>query len=145
MVTRWRHGAPALHSLEAACSRFDFQAEELANRAAALRRAGLIAGGEVQCDIRSIVDFFEQYITQWNPNKTEAGEEKASHVAEQVNETQEHTAAMSVEDLLDMLRSENPHARVAYYERAVRTEHLHDFHYPDLLGPLTHPSHVPSY
>ena len=34
-----------------------------------------------------------------------------------------------------MLRAESPHARYEYYERAVRTEHLHDFHYPDPTGP----------
>ena len=52
---------------------------------------------------------------------------------------------MSVEDMLDLLRSENPHARFAYYERAVRTEHLHDFHYPDPLGLRTQHSRAPSY
>eukprot|EP00973_Karenia_brevis_P085943 11919125-Karenia_brevis.AAC.1 len=37
--------------------------------------------------------------------------------------------------MLDLSRSENPHARFASYERAVRTGHLHDCHYPDPLGP----------
>ena len=37
--------------------------------------------------------------------------------------------------MIDLLRGDNPHERFAYYERAVRTEHLHDFHYPDPVGP----------
>ena len=37
--------------------------------------------------------------------------------------------------MLDLLRGENPHNRFAYYERTVRTEHIHNFHAPDPLGP----------
>ena len=121
----WKQGAP----------RFDLQAEDLLDKAAKLRKAGLIAGGEVTCDIKYVVDFFADYITEWNPNKTPQGEDKTSHVAEKVNEALPHTASLSVEEMLDLLRGENPHERFAYYERAVRTEHLHDFHYPDPLGP----------
>jgi hypothetical protein len=115
--------------------RFDLQAETMLEQAKALRKAGLIAGGEVTCDIKYVVDFFADYITEWNPNKTPQGEDKESHVAEQVNEALPHTASLSVDEMLDLLRGENPHERFAYYERAVRTEHLHDFHYPDPIGP----------
>jgi hypothetical protein len=121
----WKRGAP----------RFDTHAEDLLEKAKALRKAGLVAGGEVTCDIKYVVDFFADYVTEWNPNKTPQGEEKTSHVAEQVNETLPHTASLSTQEMLELLRSENPHARYAYYERAVRTEHLHDFHYPDPTGP----------
>ena len=38
----WKAGAP----------RFDLQAETLLERARALRKAGLVAGGEVTCDIK---------------------------------------------------------------------------------------------
>ena len=121
----WKRGAP----------RFDMHAQDLQDKAAALRKAGLVAGGEVTCDIKYVVDFFADYITEWNPNKNAQGEDKTSHVAETVNETWPHTASLSTQHMLDMLRSEDPHARYAYYERAVRTEHLHDFHYPDPTGP----------
>jgi len=121
----WKRGAP----------RFDLHAQDLLDKAQALRKAGLVAGGEVTCDIKYLVDFFADYITEWNPNKTPQGEEKTSHVAEQVNESLPHTASLTTQEMLDLLRSENPHARYAYYERAVRTEHLHDFHYPDPIGP----------
>ena len=121
----WKRGAP----------RFDLQAEELLEKAAALRKSGLVAGGEVQCDVKYVVDFFAEYITEYNPNKTDQGEEKTSHVAERVNEAEPHTASLSTQEMLELLRCENPHARFAYYERVVRTEHQHDFHYPDPLGP----------
>ena len=121
----WKKGAP----------RFDLHADTLLERARALRKAGLVAGGEVTCDIKYVVDFFADYISEWNPNKTPQGEDKTSHVAEKVNEALPHTASLSNEEMLDLLRGENPHERFAYYERAVRTEHQHDFHYPDPLGP----------
>ncbi len=121
----WKTGAP----------RFDLHAEGLMSRVAALRKAGLVAGGEVTCDVKYVVDFFADYITEWNPNKNPDGEEKVSHVAERVNEAAPHTASLTTAEMLDLLRGDNPHERFAYYERAVRTEHLHDFHYPDPLGP----------
>ena len=121
----WKKGAP----------RFDMHAQDLLDKAAALRKAGLVAGGQVTCDIKYVVDFFADYITEWNPNKTAQGQEKKSHVAEDVNETLPHTASLSTQEMLDMLRSESPHARYEYYARAVRTEHLHNFHYPDPTGP----------
>ena len=81
----WKKGAP----------RFDLQADTLMERATALRKAGLVAGGEVTCDIKYVVDFFADYITEWNPNKTPQGENKRSHVAEQVNQALPHTASQS--------------------------------------------------
>ena len=110
-------------------------AQDLLDKAAALRKAGLVAGGEVTCDIKYVVDTFSDYITEWNPNKTPQGEEKTSHVTEEVNETLPHTASLSTQEMLDMLRSESRHERYEYYERAVRTEHLRKFHYQDPTGP----------
>ena len=121
----WKQGAP----------RFDTIAEDLLTKAKVLRKAGLVAGGEVTCDIKYVVDFFSEYITEWNPNKTPQAEQKTSHVAEQVNEALPHTASLSTQEMLDLLQSKNPHDRYEYYQRAVRTEHLHDFHYPDPVGP----------
>jgi hypothetical protein len=43
----WKAGAP----------RFDLHAEDLMTRAAALRKAGLVAGGEVTCDIKYVVEY----------------------------------------------------------------------------------------
>ena len=121
----WKRGAP----------RFDLHAEELSQKVAALRKAGLVAGGQMTCDIKYVVDFFAEYITEWNVNKDSEGKEETDHVAEQVNESLPHTASLTSQEMLDMLRSENPHARYEYYARAVRTEHLHDFHHPEPLGP----------
>ena len=72
---------------------------------------------------------------EWNPNKTHDGTERGCRVAERVNKDTEHTASLSTSAMLDMLGNENPNGRLAYYEKAVRTEHMHDFHYPDPLGP----------
>ena len=56
-------------------------------------------------------------------------------IAKRFNEDIGHTASLSTSAMLDMLGNENPNGRIAYYEKAVRTEHMHDFHYPDPLGP----------
>jgi len=121
----WRSGAP----------RFDIRAEKLEMQAGALRKAGLVAGGTAECRIDDVVDFFAEYISEWNPNKSKDGVEATSHVAERINEAHEHTATWSAEDMLWLLEEENAAERLEYYKRAVRTEHLHDFHYPDPLGP----------
>ena len=52
-----------------------------------------------------------------------------------MNETQDHTASVSVEHMLWLLQEENSEHCRRYYERAVLTDHMHDFHYPDLCGP----------
>ena len=102
----WKRGAP----------RSDLEAKDLQDRASALRKAGLVAGGEVTCDIKYAVDFFADYVTEWNPNKTPQGDEKVSHVAETVNEALPHPASLSNSEMLDLVRGEDPHARFAYYE-----------------------------
>ena len=62
-------------------------------------------------------------------------EETASHVAERANESVPHTASLSLADIRDLLCGENAHERFEYYSRVVRAEQLHDYHYPDALGP----------
>ena len=52
-----------------------------------------------------------------------------------MNEAVPHTASLSEREMLELLREENACALFDYYKRAVRTEHMHDFHYPDPLGP----------
>ena len=63
------------------------------------------------------------------------GSEPASLVAARVNEAQEdHTASLSVQEMPRLLKEEHKEERFEYYKRMVRTEHMHDFHYPDPRG-----------
>ena len=108
----WKPGAP----------RFDLRAQRLQERAQELRKAGLNAAGSVTCRIDDVVDFFAKYISEWNPNKNHEGKEEENHVAERVNEAQEHTASLSVEEMLRLLEDENSEQRREYSKRAVRKE-----------------------
>ena len=121
----WKSGAP----------RFDERADALKKQAAALRKHGSVSQGPVACQIGDVVDFFQKYITEWNLNKTNDGSDKKSHVAERVNEAIPHPAALSAKEMLDLLRDDNMEMRLDHYCRAVRFEQMHDFHYPDPLGP----------
>ena len=121
----WKAGAP----------RFDVRAEKLTEDRARLRKAGWVCGQEVTCKIDDLVDFFSEYINEWNPNKTEDGTEETSHVAERVNQALPQTASLSSQEMLRLLEPGSEQALVDYYKRAVRTEHLHDFHHPDPMGP----------
>jgi hypothetical protein len=220
----WKRGAP----------RFDIRAENLERNAQMLRKAGLVASGQVHCNISDIVDFFGRYISEWNPNKDEKGEDigvrlspedacstacdgatdtestpdtaacqetpatapelvppppppcevprskprkrtkglatcdgmdatdapatcptatgqRATSatglrggptIAERIAATaggvqaEVHTASVSMEEMLErILREDNKEERHQYYKRVVRTEHIHDFHYPDPYGP----------
>ena len=121
----WISGAP----------RFDERARALEACAAALRKAGWHSGPLVEIKIDDVVEFFPKYMTEWNVNKDAAGNDLQCHVAERVNQSLPHTASRSEQEMLDILRDDNKEAREEYYARAVRTEHLHDFHYPDPLGP----------
>ena len=58
----WKRGAP----------RFDLQAQELLDKAAALKKAGLVAGALVECDIKYVVDFFADYL-RVQPKQGRAG------------------------------------------------------------------------
>ena len=50
-------------------------------RAAALCKAGLVAAGQVICDMKYVVDFFADYITEWNPNQTSDGKDETSYTS----------------------------------------------------------------
>ena len=47
------------------------------------RTRGRGAGETVKID--DVMEFFARYVSEWNPNKDDAGEEKQDHVAEKVN------------------------------------------------------------
>ena len=192
----WRPGAP----------RFDLRAEQLERDAATLRKAGLAASDVTHCRIHDVIDFFAQYVSEFNPNKDNQGKEVVGHVAERVNKDDDHPAAVPIKQMLEILqpsRTQPPEkvllgvlsslhfpflpsslhrplhlalptssARVLpivlpvvltgclshwlpvlafpsvvhpflrrteerhnYYNHSVRMENLHDFHYPDPLGP----------
>jgi hypothetical protein len=71
----WKPGAP----------RFDLRAQRLQEHADTLRKAGLLAAGTARCQIEDVVDFFSEYISEWNPNKDETGKADADRIAERVN------------------------------------------------------------
>ena len=123
----WKSGAP----------RFDLRADQLVQEARRLRKAGLVAAAKVQTvNIDDVMEFFSRYVSEWNPNKDDAGKGKEEHVAERVNaQSVRHTAATSVEDMLRLLSEDRQGERLEHYMRMVRLEHLHDFHHPDPLGP----------
>jgi len=85
--------------------------------------------------VDDVITFFAKFITEWNENKTTENENKHDHRAADVNQAEPHPAALSTEALLDLLRQENATARYDYYCRAVRKEHIHDFHFPNTLEP----------
>ena len=122
----WKRGAP----------RFDLRAERLVENAKRLRKEGLVGAAKCQAvKIDDVLEFFEAYISEWNPNKSDAGEEVVDHVAEKVNRAREtHTAAASVEDMLRLLADDRKDERRDHYMRMVRLEHMHDFHHPDPCG-----------
>ena len=62
----WKPGAP----------RFDLRAEKLQEHAESLRKSGLLAAQFVRCKIDDVVDFFDEYVSEWNPNK-DAGATRA--------------------------------------------------------------------
>ena len=74
-------------------------------------------------------------VTEWNVNYDDKGEPFESHVAERVNQGVPHVASRTNEEMLQLLEDGQEEARHAYYERLVRSEHLHDFHYPEPKGP----------
>jgi hypothetical protein len=121
----WKRGAP----------RFDLRAEVLEAEAKALSKAGVLSDGRQKCKIDDVVDFFSQYVSEWNPNKDASGTTTACRVAEQVNKETPHPASLSAEAMLALLQDDAHAQRREYYEHLVRTEQTHDWHYPDPLGP----------
>lgn len=121
----WKRGAP----------RFDLRAELLEQEAARLRKAGVATAGKQVCHIGDVVDFFGRYVSEWNPNKDAAGQDLKSFAAATVNEVDAHPASLSERDMLLLLEEGASQRRHEYYARAIRAEHMHDFHYPEPLGP----------
>ena len=79
----WKSGAP----------RFDVRAEKLVADAEALRKAGLSAAANVECEVDDVIDFFADFVTDWNANKTSTGTDEKDHAAEKVNEALPHCLA----------------------------------------------------
>ena len=121
----WKRDAP----------RFDLRAERLEQNAGQLRRQGVLPKTVQQCQIHDVVDFSTEYIPEWNANCDTDGTQLSSTVAERVNEGEPHTASWSVAEMLALLQEGKADERHEYYKKLVRTEHIHDFHYPDPLGP----------
>ena len=123
----WRSGAP----------RFDLQAERLLEKAKTLRKANLVSAAYAQTEkMDDILDFFERYVSEWNPSKDAKGQDLVDVEAERVNRANvRHTAAATEEEMLALLGEDQAEARREHYMRMVRLEHLHDYHHPDPLGP----------
>ena len=68
----WKRGAP----------RFDVRAEMLEQHAEQQRKSGLLAQQVHQCKIEDVVDFFTQYVTEWNVSYVDKGEPRGDYVAE---------------------------------------------------------------
>ena len=84
--------------------------------------------------MKYVADFFAKYISEWNPNKDHEGKEEECHVAETVNQTHPHVASLSNKEMLQLLQDDMRAQRFGYYKRLVRSEHLHNWHYPDPVG-----------
>ena len=121
----WKRDAP----------RFDLRAEDMERKVEKMRKEGILPQTVHRCQIHDVVDFFATYITEWNANCDADGVQLRSTVAEQVNEGDPHTASWDVKAMLRLLQEGNDTERHAYYKKLVRTEHIHDFHYPDPTGP----------
>ena len=121
----WVSGAP----------RFDERAKLMERMAAEAKKEGWGSTNPTLCKIDDVVNFFSKHIVEWNVNKNAKGEELVCRVAETVNETKPHTASYTARDMLTLLQDDKKEERHDYYARAVRTEHMHDYHHPDPLGP----------
>ena len=113
--------------------RFDLRSEELIQKAKLLQKANWVAAAETQCDMSDIIDYFSEYINEWNPNKDKDGKPLPGGKGSVTEE--EHPAALDLKSLLELLQPNKAGERMRYYRRCVQKEHLHDFHYPDPIGP----------
>lgn len=122
----WRPGA----------ARFYIRAEALQQQAEVLRKAGLVAKGVAHCKVDGVVGLVIQYAPEWNPNKAADGSEDSRCVARRFNDggQENHTASVSVEEMLRPLQGDVVEERFGYYKRLVRTEHMHDYHPLDPCG-----------
>ena len=121
----WKRHAP----------RFDVRAENLEAHAEEQRKAGLLSKKIQECKIEDVVDFFAQYVTEWNVNYDDNGEASVNHVPERVHAGVKHISSHTNEEMLELLEDTQEEARHEYYAKLVRSEHHHDFHYPHPTGP----------
>ena len=121
----WKRHAP----------RFDVRAENLEAHAEKQRKAGLLSNKIQECKIEDVVDFFAQYVTEWNVNYDDNGEASVNHVPERVHAGVQHISSHTNEEMLELLEDTQEEARHEYYAKLVRSEHHHDFHYPHPTGP----------
>ena len=80
MFPHGSHGAPSLVAWKKGALRFDLQAAQLKRTQEKLRKGGIVSSGKVECPMKYVVDFFEKYISEWNPNKDQQGVEEECHV-----------------------------------------------------------------
>ena len=120
----WKKGAP----------KFDLRAAQLKRDQEELRKLGVLSSGRIACPMKDVVEIFEKYISEWNPNKDLESKEEECHVAETVNRTQPHVASLTNKEMVQLLQNDASAQRFDYYKRLVRSEHLHDWHYPDPMG-----------
>ena len=85
----WTAGAP----------RFDVRAQRLVEQKEDLRKAGWVCGKALACKIEDIVQFYSNYISESNPNKTTDGGELESYVPEIVNNALPHTASLKEDEI----------------------------------------------
>ena len=121
----WGHDVP----------RWDMRAKQMQRARVKARKARLPPADYVHVEIKDIIEYFSRYISEFNPNKNSDGEELIDHVAEKVNDRDNHPAAVSIKEMLKLLEPDKSAERHAYYNHAVRCENMHDFHYPDPVGP----------
>ena len=83
-----------------------------------------------------IMERFAMHVSEWNPNKDGAGNEKEDHAAERVNrDSVSHTPAASVEEMVRLLSEDRQEDRREHDMRMVRLDHMHDAHHPDHRAP----------
>ena len=117
----WKRSAP----------RFDRRAEQLLADAKHLHRQGVVGSAEIKCHTNDVMDYYSQYINEWNPAKDKDGKQMPG----MKDDDEEHPAALDVQSLIALLQPHNAPDRLKFYRRAVQVEHLHSWHYPDPLGP----------
>ena len=124
----WKRDAP----------RLDVRAEMLEQHAEKQRKAGLLAQQVQECKIDDVIDFFAQYVTEWDVSYDEKGEPKENFVPERLDQTLPHIASATNDQMLHLLEDGQENELHNYYSKLVRSEHHHDFHYPNPTGPPNH-------
>ena len=79
--------------------------EKFLEKAKTLRKANMVSAAYAQTEkMDDILDFFERYVSEWNPSKDDRGQDLVDVEAERVNRANvRHTAAATVEEMLELL------------------------------------------